>query len=99
MPKPRVGFFYIPHGMIMDNTPYGKDVDAWTPTGSGANFTLSLQNATPGAVVSYQWYSSTVSGAGPWTPVGTNAPTFITNQTAASWYYCDVTCSVGPVTT
>ena len=65
----------------------------------GANFTLSLQNATPGAVVSYQWYSSTVSGAGPWTPVGTNAPTFITNQTAASWYYCDVTCSVGPVTT
>ncbi|MFO1030224.1 MAG: hypothetical protein U1F60_04030 [Planctomycetota bacterium] len=65
----------------------------------GANFTLSLQNATPGAVTSYQWYSSTVSGTGPWTPVGTNAPTFVTNQTAASWYYCDVTCSVGPVTT
>ena len=55
------------------------------------------QNATPGSVVSYQWYSSTVSGTGPWTPVGTNAPTFVTNQTAASWYYCDVTCSVGPV--
>ncbi|MFO1030223.1 MAG: hypothetical protein U1F60_04025 [Planctomycetota bacterium] len=65
----------------------------------GANFTLSLQNATPGSVVSYQWYSSTVSGTGPWTPVGTNAPTFVTNQTTASWYYCDVTCSVGPVTT
>jgi hypothetical protein len=29
-PKPRVGFFYIPHGAIMDNTPYGKEVDAWT---------------------------------------------------------------------
>ena len=41
VPKPRVGFFYIPHGMIMDNTPYGKEVDAWTPTGSGANFTLN----------------------------------------------------------
>jgi hypothetical protein len=41
MPKPRAGFFYIPHGMIMDNTPYGKEVDAWTPTGSGADFQLN----------------------------------------------------------
>src|SRR5688572_8156164 len=40
-PKPRAGFFYIPHGMIMDNTPYGKEVDAWTPSGSGADFTLN----------------------------------------------------------
>jgi len=40
-PKPRAGFFYIPHGMIMDNTPYGKEVDAWTPSGEGANFTLN----------------------------------------------------------
>src|SRR5690606_7241156 len=40
-PKPRVGFFYIPHGAIMDNTPYGKEVDAWTPSGEGANFTLN----------------------------------------------------------
>ncbi len=40
-PKARVGFFYIPHGMIMDNTPYGKEVDAWTPSGEGANFKLN----------------------------------------------------------
>jgi hypothetical protein len=40
-PKPRAGFFYIPHGAIMDNTPYGKEVDAWTPSGEGANFTLN----------------------------------------------------------
>ncbi len=40
-PKPRVGFFYIPHGAIMDNTPFGKEVDAWTPSGEGANFTLN----------------------------------------------------------
>ncbi|MEO6185281.1 MAG: DUF1552 domain-containing protein [Steroidobacteraceae bacterium] len=40
-PKPRAGFFYIPHGAIMDNTPYGKEVDAWTPSGSGADFTLN----------------------------------------------------------
>ncbi len=41
VPRPRVGFFYIPHGAIMDNTPFGKEVDAWTPSGEGANFTLN----------------------------------------------------------
>jgi hypothetical protein len=40
-PKTRAGFFYLPHGAIMDNTPYGKEVDAWTPSGEGANFTLN----------------------------------------------------------
>ena len=40
-PKLRAGFFYIPHGAIMDNTPYGKEVDAWTPSGSGADFKLN----------------------------------------------------------
>jgi hypothetical protein len=40
-PKTRAGFFYLPHGAIMDNTPYGKEVDAWTPSGEGADFTLN----------------------------------------------------------
>ena len=40
-PKMRAGFFYIPHGAIMDNTPYGAEVDAWTPTGAGADFKLN----------------------------------------------------------
>ena len=30
MPKKRAGFFYLPHGTIMNNTPFGKEVDAWT---------------------------------------------------------------------
>jgi hypothetical protein len=41
VPKLRAGFFYIPHGAIMDNTPLGKEVDAWTPSGEGASFTLN----------------------------------------------------------
>jgi hypothetical protein len=40
-PKLRMGFFYLPHGAIMDNTPLGKEVDAWTPSGEGAGFTLN----------------------------------------------------------
>jgi Protein of unknown function (DUF1552) len=39
-PKTRAGFFYLPHGAIMNNTPFGKEVDAWTCSGSGADFKL-----------------------------------------------------------
>jgi hypothetical protein len=40
-PKLRAGFFYIPHGAIMWNTPFGKDMDHWTPSGAGNDFKLS----------------------------------------------------------
>jgi hypothetical protein len=40
-PRLRAGFFYLPHGAIMWNTPYGAAVDAWSPSGSGADFKLS----------------------------------------------------------
>jgi len=39
--KLRAGFFYIPHGAIMWNTPYGPEMDHWTPSGAGADFKLS----------------------------------------------------------
>ena len=41
VPKLRTGFFYIPHGAIMGNTSHGPSLDRWTPSGSGATFTLS----------------------------------------------------------
>jgi len=40
--KLRVGFFYLPHGAIMDNTPLGAPMDRWTPSGSGAAFNLNV---------------------------------------------------------
>ncbi len=40
-PKLRTGFFYIPHGALMGNTSHGPSLDKWTPSGSGATFTLS----------------------------------------------------------
>src|SRR6478609_5501242 len=40
-PKLRTGFFYIPHGAIMYNTPHGAAMDKWTPSGAGADFKLS----------------------------------------------------------
>src|SRR5690606_36608516 len=47
--KKRAGFFYIPHGAIMNNTPFGEEVDAWTPTGSGDSYAFRdiLQPLTP----------------------------------------------------
>jgi hypothetical protein len=39
-PKTRAGFFYLPHGAIMNNTPFGEEVDAWTSRGSGQDFRL-----------------------------------------------------------
>lgn len=46
MPKKRAGFFYLPHGTIMNNTPFGKDVDHWTSSGSGADFQLGKMMAS-----------------------------------------------------
>src|SRR5499425_3549188 len=40
-PKLRTGFFYLPHGAIMYNTSHGPAMDKWTPSGAGADFTLS----------------------------------------------------------
>jgi hypothetical protein len=40
-PKLRAGFFYIPHGAIMWNTAFGKEMDHWTPSGAGDAFKLS----------------------------------------------------------
>ena len=37
-PKPRMGFFYLPHGAIMDNTRYGAEVNRWTPDTVGRDF-------------------------------------------------------------
>jgi subtilisin-like proprotein convertase family protein len=58
-----------------------------------ANFTLSLQNATPGSGVTYQWQSAddaafTVNVAS----LGT-ASTQVTSQTSAKYYRCQVTCT------
>src|SRR5690606_25504677 len=40
-PALKAGFFYLPHGAIMNNTPYGAEWDHWTPSGKGDDFKLS----------------------------------------------------------
>jgi len=38
--KPRMGFFYLPHGAIMNNTRYGAEMNRWTPDTVGRDFDL-----------------------------------------------------------
>ncbi|MEO8086813.1 MAG: HYR domain-containing protein, partial [Bacteroidota bacterium] len=70
----------------------GNTVSTLNPVCSGQAFTLSLQNATSGSGVTYQWYKNAVLVGG-----ATNS-TYATSQTAAAVYYCAVTCSTGPST-
>ena len=44
-PKPRLGFFYLPHGMIMDNTRFGKEMNNWTPGHRGAATSISSRSS------------------------------------------------------
>src|SRR5690348_5695866 len=37
-PKPRMGFFYLPHGAIMNNTRFGAEMNRWTPDKVGRDF-------------------------------------------------------------
>jgi hypothetical protein len=55
-PKTRAGFFYLPHGAIMNNTAFGKEVDVWTSTGKGADFKLG---ATLSPLEPYKKYVTT----------------------------------------
>lgn len=63
----------------------------------GQSFTLGLQNATSGSGVTYQWFESAVSAAGPWTATGTSAA-YATSQAVNTWYYCAVTCAASTAT-
>lgn len=59
---------------------------------AGASFTLSLQNATSGTGVSYQWQSSSDNST--WADItGATAATSVQTQTSATYYRCNVTCS------
>jgi hypothetical protein len=72
----------------------GNTVTSSASVLSGATTNLTLQNATTGSGVTYQWYSSTASATGPWTLInGATNSTYTATITANSWFYCVVTCA------
>lgn len=39
-PKVRMGFVYLPHGAIMNNTRFGPEMNGWTPDKDGADYDM-----------------------------------------------------------
>ncbi len=71
----------------------GNTVASSNSVFAGNAVTLTLQNATLGAGVTYQWQSGT-SSTGPWTNIsGATASSLTSTPTATTWYRCQVTCS------
>jgi hypothetical protein len=60
-PKVRMGFFYLPHGAIMNNTRHGAEMNRWTPDASGRDFDFKpiLEPLAP-----LKKYLTVVSGLG-----------------------------------
>jgi subtilisin-like proprotein convertase family protein len=73
----------------------GNTIATPNPVGSGAPFTLSVQNNPPFSGFTYDWQSAPAA-SGPWTTISGGpiaASSFVTSQTAVTWYRCIVTCT------
>lgn len=64
----------------------------------GQSITLSMQNATPGTGVNYQWQTSPDGVAAYSDIVGATTATYSTIATTEAFYQCVVTCQNGPAT-
>jgi hypothetical protein len=70
----------------------GNTIASVNPVGGGSSTVLSLQNATAGSGVTYQWQSSANNST--WIDIsGATSATYTATPTAATYYRCNVTCS------
>lgn len=71
----------------------GNTLPATSNVCPGSNFTLTLQNATAGSGVTYQWQSAPAA-SGPWTNIsGATNASYTAVMSATTYYRCNVTCS------
>lgn len=72
----------------------GNTLASSTTVSGGGSTTLSLQNATAGSGVTYQWYSNTTNSIIGGTLIsGATNSTYTTTISAPTWFYCVVTCA------
>lgn len=91
-------FSYISAPACSGTPTPGNTVASATAVVAGGTSNLSLQNATAGGGVTYQWQSAT-SSTGPWTSIsGATLPTYTATVTANTWYQCIVTCTASSAT-
>jgi len=71
----------------------GNTVASPTAVAPGGTSILTLQNATLGAGVTYQWQSGS-SATGPWTPIASaTSSSYSATISTPTYYRCSVTCS------
>ena len=90
--RPNIKFNYTGSTPCSGTPAPGNTLSSANPACAGVSLTLSLQYATTGTGLTYQWQTS-ATGAEPWAPVGTSSSSFTTSQVAATYYRCQVTCS------
>lgn len=89
--RPNVQFNYTSSGCSGTPTP-GNTLASANPVCPSATSTLTLQNATTGSGVTYQWFSSTDGVT--YNPIGgATESSYVASQAIQTYYYCDVTCS------
>ena len=72
----------------------GNTLSSSATVALGGTVNLSLQNATAGSGVTYQWQSSTTSSTSGFSNItGATSSTYTATINAATWYRCIVTCS------
>lgn len=90
-------FSGIPSYTCVAPTP-GNTISSSTSLCFGESISLSLQNATSGTGVTYQWQSSP-DGVTYSNIPGAILATYNTTPLVMTWYQCIVTCANGPVST
>ena len=89
------GYFSYADGPVCTGTPTpGNTVASASSVCGGAPTTLSLQNATTGTNVTYQWQIAT-NGTTFTDISGATAATYVAYPTVNSSYRCNVSCSAG----
>jgi hypothetical protein len=90
------GYFSYAQGPACSGTPApGNTVASITSVCGGAPTTLSLQNATVGTNVTYQWQISTNGGTTFSDISGATSVTYVAYPSINSSYLCKVSCSAG----
>ncbi|MBS1569650.1 MAG: hypothetical protein JST45_09425, partial [Bacteroidetes bacterium] len=91
--------FTVTPAQLCTGTPApGNTISSVATACSGSNFNLSVQNATLGLGVTYQWQSADDAAFTTNLALLGTATTQVASQTAAKYYRCMVICASGPDT-
>jgi hypothetical protein len=92
---PDIGAYEFATAVVCSGTPEaGKAISSRTYACSNQSFTLSIDSASVGLGLTYQWQVSTNGANGPFTNLTNDTlRTFDRTQSATSWYRCIVVCN------